>query len=131
MLGDEVPAARCAGALIEELCQMVDDDPAKGTEAEDAFLDEATNARTVEIGEELDAIGGFSGNRLDIDNGRQHVPDLACLVVNAFPALGGGGDEFRPGAFQLPDPAEKPINDGGIVGAPGHRLHAVIRCPDL
>lgn len=47
-----------AGALIEELCAMVENDPHKGTEHEAAFLGDATRGRTVAIGKALHKIGG-------------------------------------------------------------------------
>lgn len=46
-----------AGALIEELCAMVANDPHRGTEHEDAFLGES-RGRTVAIGKALHKIGG-------------------------------------------------------------------------
>lgn len=47
-----------AGALIEELCAMVENDPHKGTEHASAFLGDETRNRTIAIGKALHRIGG-------------------------------------------------------------------------
>jgi hypothetical protein len=39
--------------LIDELCDMVERDPQKGTEYQSAFIGEKTKAKTVQIGETL------------------------------------------------------------------------------
>jgi hypothetical protein len=57
-LGSVSEATRRANVLIEELCQIAQDDLDRNNENAQAFLGAATNARTVEIGQELDAIGG-------------------------------------------------------------------------
>jgi hypothetical protein len=77
-----LPPSEQAVRLVQELCDMVENDPNKGTEHETAFFRD-TRPRTREIGAELYALGGHPLMVLAYDMVRlKYGPSARSLEVN-------------------------------------------------